>query len=166
MNLAAPSLSCGTQYLWLTLWHVGSSSFGNPDLVPWPGIEPRPPALGAQSVSQWTNREVPHLTYFWYRLFVSSLFVASSVCIVTHQFYWSIQRMLGTDWRQKEKGAAGDETAGWHHWLNGHEFGWTPGVGDGQGGLACCDSWGQEESDTTEQLHWTDWCSVSPLLFD
>ena len=47
-----------------------------------------------------------------------------------------------------------DETAGWHHWLNGRESEWTPGVGDGQGGLACCDSWGRKESDTTEQLNW------------
>ena len=44
---------------------------------------------------------------------------------------------------------------GWHHQLNGHEFEWTPGVGDGQGGLACCDSWGRKESDTTE-LNWTE----------
>ena len=49
-----------------------------------------------------------------------------------------------------------DEMVGWHHWLNGHKFGWTPGVGDGQGGLACCDSWGCKESDTTEQLNWTE----------
>ena len=41
---------------------------------------------------------------------------------------------------------------GWHHRLNGHEFGWTPGVGDGQGGLMCCSSWGRKESDTTERL--------------
>ena len=40
--------------------------------------------------------------------------------------------------------------AGWHHWLDGHESEWTLGVGDGQGGLACCDSWGHKESDTTE----------------
>ena len=46
--------------------------------------------------------------------------------------------------------------AGWHHWLDGHESEWTPGVGDGQGGLACCDSWGRKESDTTEQLIWSD----------
>jgi len=52
-------------------------------------------------------------------------------------------------------GMAEDEMAGWHHWLDGHEFGWTSGVGDGQGGLACCDSWGRKESDTTEQLNWT-----------
>ena len=43
--------------------------------------------------------------------------------------------------------------AGWHHRLDGHEFGWTPGVGDGQGGLACCKLWGRKESDTTEQLN-------------
>ena len=46
--------------------------------------------------------------------------------------------------------------AGWHHWLDGHEFEWTPGVGDGPGGLACCDSWGRKEADTTEQLNWTE----------
>ena len=46
-----------------------------------------------------------------------------------------------------------DEMAGWHYRLNGHEFGWTPGVGDGQGGLACSDSWGHKESDMTEQLN-------------
>ena len=45
-----------------------------------------------------------------------------------------------------------DEMAGWHQ-LDGHGFGWTPGVGDGQGGLACCGSWGRKESDTTEQLN-------------
>ena len=45
--------------------------------------------------------------------------------------------------------------AGWHHWLDGHESEWTPGVGDGQGGLACCDSWGRKELDTTEWLNWT-----------
>ena len=47
----------------------------------------------------------------------------------------------GRDWGQEEKGTTEDEMAGWHHHLNGHEFGWTLGVGDGQGGLACCDSW-------------------------
>ena len=59
----------------------------------------------------------------------------------------------GRDWGQDEKGMTEDEMAGWHHWLNGHEFGWTPGVGDGQGGLACCDSWGRKESDTTKRLN-------------
>ena len=60
------------------------------------------------------------------------------------------------DWRRAEKGTTEDEMAGWHHWLDGHEFEWSPGVGDGQGGLACCDSWGRKESDTTEWLNWTE----------
>ena len=60
------------------------------------------------------------------------------------------------DWGQEEKRTIEDEMAGWHHWLHGHEFEWTPGVGDGQGVLACCDSWGCKESDTTEWLNWTE----------
>ena len=63
----------------------------------------------------------------------------------------------GKDWRQEEKGTTEDEMVGWHHQLNGNGFGLTPGVGDGQGGLACSDSWGCKESDTNEQLNWTDW---------
>ena len=63
----------------------------------------------------------------------------------------------GRDWGQEEKGTTEDaKMAGWHHQLNRHEFGWTPGVGDGQGGLACCDSWGHKESDRTERLNWTE----------
>ena len=56
--------------------------------------------------------------------------------------------------------------AGWHHRLNGHESEWTLGVGDGQGGLACCDSWGHKELDTTEWLNWlTHWCKYLQLLY-
>ena len=62
----------------------------------------------------------------------------------------------GRDWGQEEKEMTEDEMAGWHHWLDGHESQWTPGVGDGQRGLACCDSWGRKESDTTERLNWTE----------
>ena len=62
----------------------------------------------------------------------------------------------GRNWGQDEKGTTEDEMAGWHHWLDGHESEWTPGVGDGQGGLACYDSWGHKESDTTEWLKWTE----------
>ena len=60
----------------------------------------------------------------------------------------------GKDRRQEEKGTTEDEMAGWHHWFDGYELGWTPGVGDGQGGLACCSSWGRKESDMTERLNW------------
>ena len=61
----------------------------------------------------------------------------------------------GKDWGQ-EKGATEDEMDGWHHWFNGHEFEQVPGVGDRQGSLVCCNTWGHKESDTTEQLNWTE----------
>ena len=60
----------------------------------------------------------------------------------------------GKDWGQEEKGMTEDKMVGWHHQLNGHGFGWTLGVGDGQGGLVCCGSWGRKELDTSEQLNW------------
>ena len=63
----------------------------------------------------------------------------------------------GRDWGQEAKGTTEDEMAGWHHRLDGHELGWTPGVSwSWTGGLACCDSWGRKESDMTERLNWTD----------
>ena len=68
----------------------------------------------------------------------------------------------GRDWGQEEKGTTEDEMAGCHHWLNGREPEWTPGVSDGQGGLACCDSWGRKELDTTEWLNWT--VCIIPLV--
>ena len=61
---------------------------------------------------------------------------------------------VGKYWRQEEKGTTEDEMVGWHHRLNGHEFGWTLGVGDGQGSKVCCSPWGCKESDTIEQLNW------------
>ena len=72
----------------------------------------------------------------------------------------------GRDWGQEEKGTTEDEMAGWHHQLNGHESVWTPGVGDGQGGLACCNLWGCKESDTTERLKWTElnWNLYDPAV--
>ena len=75
-----------------------------------------------------------------------------------HAKSWLIEKDsdAGRDWGQEEKGTIEDEMAGWHHWLDGRESGWTLGVGDGQGGLACCSSWGCKESDTTERLNWTE----------
>ena len=70
----------------------------------------------------------------------------------------------GKDWRQEEKGTTKDEMVGWHHRLDAREFGWTPEVSDGQGGLACCDSCGCKDLDMTEGLNWTElnwsknWC--------
>ena len=70
----------------------------------------------------------------------------------------------GRDWGQEEKGTTEDEMDGWHHWLDGRESEWTPGVGDGQGGLACCNSWGCKESDMTERLIWSDLKKIT-LIF-
>ena len=78
----------------------------------------------------------------------------------------------GKDWGQKEKGMTENEMVGWHHWLNGHGFGWTPGVGDGQGGLARRGSRGPKESNTTEWLNWIIvldwnvwWIKTSTIIF-
>ena len=76
----------------------------------------------------------------------------------SHAKSWLIGKDPGArrDWGQKEKGMTENEMAGWHYRLDGHESQWTPGVGDGQGGLVCCDSWGGKELDTTERLNWTE----------
>ena len=63
---------------------------------------------------------------------------------------------FGKDWRREEKETTEDQMVGWHHWLNGHAFEHAPGVGDGQGSLACCSLWDLQELNTTEQLNWTD----------
>ena len=70
----------------------------------------------------------------------------------------------GKDWGQEEKGMTEDDVVGWHHWLNGHKFGWTPGVGDGQGGLACCGSGVCKESDMTERLNWIELNWETPIV--
>ena len=74
-------------------------------------------------------------------------------------------RDAGKDWVQEEKGTTEDEMVRWHHWLNGHGFGWIQGVGDGQGDLVCCSSWGQKELDMTECLNWTDRMCNSNVQF-
>ena len=73
-----------------------------------------------------------------------------------HVKYWLFGKDpdAGRNWGQEEKGMTEDEMAGWHHWLDGHEFECTPRVRDGQGGLVCCDSWGRKELDSTEGLNW------------
>ena len=75
----------------------------------------------------------------------------------------------GRDWGQEEKGTTEDEMAGWHHWLDRRVSEWTPGVGDGQGSLAWCDSWGRKELDMTERLNWTElkrsYNSISQAVF-
>ena len=82
--------------------------------------------------------------------------------IILHGVRVTPQHGLATDFQKCElempvlEGTTEDEMAGWHHWLAGRESEWTPGVADGQGGLACCNSWGHKESDTTECLNWTE----------
>ena len=95
----------------------------------------------------------------WFRDFDS----LTPLIINLHSYFGHLMSWLickdpdaGKDWGWEEKGTTEDEMFGWHHWLNGHGFGWTPGVGDGQGGLACCRSWGCKELDTTEWLNWTE----------
>ena len=78
------------------------------------------------------------------------------------QYFGHLNRLIGkdpdagNDWRQEKKGTTEDEMVGWHHRLNGLEFELALGVGDGQGSLVCCSTWGCKESDTTEQLNWTE----------
>ena len=117
------------------------------NLIPLPPPPPSPPCTG---LSLYTGFGWP----------ASCIELASG-----RQFYiwsphaksWLIGKDsdVGRDWGQEEKGTTEDEMAGWHHQLDGREFEWTQGDGDGQGGLACCSSWGRKESDMTEQLNWT-----------
>ena len=103
------------------------------------------------------------------RVFLLIIFLETPVLWPPHAKSWLIGKDpdAGRDWGQEEKGTTEDEMVGWHHWLDGCESQWTLGVGDGQGGLACCDSWGHKESDTTERLIWSDliwWWSLTSDL--
>ena len=75
----------------------------------------------------------------------------------------SLEKTDGRNWGQEEKGTTEDEMDGWHHRLDGCRCEWTPRVGDGQGRLVCCNSWGRKESDTTERLNWLNW-TVAQLV--
>ena len=95
-----------------------------------------------------------------------NLIVYCSILRPPHAKSWLIGKDpdAGRGWGQEEKGTTEDEMAGWHHRLDGHEFEWTPRVGDGQAGLVCCDSWGRKKSDATEQLNWID-CSLAQMCW-
>ena len=97
----------------------------------------------------WRRSALGFLWKEWYWSWKSST-LATSCKELTH---WK-RLFAGRAWRQKEKGTTEDEMAGWHHWLNGHESEWTPGVADGQGRLVCCDSWGRK--DRTWLSNWTE----------
>ena len=96
--------------------------------------------------------------WFWVFFRRNDAKAETPVLWLPHVKSWLIGKNsdAGRDWGQEEKETTEDEMAGWHHRLDGCEFEWTPGVGDGQGGLACCSSWGLKESDMTEQLNWTE----------
>ena len=93
-----------------------------------------------------------------FNLFCLNPSVESYIWQLPHAKSWLIGKDsdAGRDWGQEEKGTTEDEMAGWHHGLDGREFEWTPGAGDGQGGLVCCNSWDHKESDMTERLNWTE----------
>ena len=101
-------------------------------------------------------------------IWTSGIIYSSNLFWPSHAKSWLIGKDsdAGRDWGQEEKGTTEDEMAGWHQWLNGRESQWTPGVGDRQGGLACCDSWGRKESDTTERLIWSGLIWIYRIIFD
>ena len=132
--------------------------FPPPGDLPNPGIKPKPPTLQADCslLSHWGSPKLPYILAI--PLLDRSVKELTPVLWPPDAKSWLIGKDsdAGRDWGQEEKEMTEDEMAGWHHRLDGRESEWTPGVGDGQGGLACCNSWGPKESDTTERLNWTE----------
>ena len=110
----------------------------------------------------WTarrsNQSILKEINFWMFIGRTDVEAETRILWLPHVKNWLIWKYpdAGKDWRLEEKGTTEDKMVGWHHQLNGNGFGWTPGVGDGQGCLVCCGSWGCKELDTTEQLKWTE----------
>ena len=134
-----------TEELMLLNWGVGEDSWESP-------------GLQGDSTSPFWRRSA--LGFLWKEWCWSSSTLATSCEELTH---WK-RPWCWEDWGQEEKGTTEGEMAGWHHWLDGREFEWTLGVGDGRGGLVCCDSWGRKESNMTEWLNWTDISFTSNFL--
>ena len=139
------------------------------------------PSLTAMRLLSWVHPcFLPHYLRgfpLWWTLNFNDIFirfVRTDVEAETPTFWppdaksWLILKDpdAGKDWGQEEKGTTKNEMVGWHHRLNGHGFGWTLGVGDGQGGLVCWGSWGCKELDTTERLNWTELCLLSCLKIE
>ena len=120
--------------------------------IPWTEEPGRLQSMGSQTVGHdWVT------SFHFTSLRTFTICAETPILWPPHVESWLIGKDpdAGRDWGQEEKETTEVEMAGWHHRLNGHESEWTPGVGDGQGGLACCDSWGHKESGTTERLNWT-----------
>ena len=102
---------------------------------------------------QWKQRDQP-----WDLFGKNDAKAETSILWPPHVKSWSTGKdsNAGRCWGQEEKGMTEDEMAGWHHWLDGCESEWTPGVGNGHGGLACCNPWGRKELDMIERLIWSD----------
>ena len=101
------------------------------------------------------------------RCLVSLILWFLTLVLALHCEYFIKGHWAVRDWGQEEKGTTQDETAGWQHWVDGRESEWTPGAGDGQGGLARCDSWGLKESDRLSdwtELNWTDGVCIFLLV--
>ena len=117
------------------------------------------PALqGREWVVECFKQLLTFVEFYKCFMCVNYAFAETPVLWPPHAKSWLIRKDsdAGRNWGQEEKGTTKDEMAGWHHWLDGRESEGTLGVGHGQGGLACCDSWGHKESDTTEWLNWTE----------
>ena len=130
--------------------------------IPWTEEPGRLQSTGSLRVGHdWGDLAAARANLFW--VFITDwCWSWNSNIWPPHAKSWLIGKDpdAGKDWGQEEKGKTEDEMAGWHHRLDGREFEWTPGVCDGQGGLACCNSWGRKESDTTEQLNWIEYSIV------
>ena len=113
----------------------------------------------------FSNAVKKHMQFFvygriWQLNFVMRPIMSECVFIICNTAsLWLIGKDFdaGRDWGQEKKGMTEDEMAGWHHWLDERESEWTPGVGDGQGGLACCDSWGRRVGHNwVTEANWTE----------
>ena len=150
-------------------WKVKVKSLSRVLLLatPWTAAYQAPPFTGFSRQEYWSGVPSPSLLLASMSVLMSVPYF--SYVLLSHDSFgwvllwfcmWRVDSLektdVGRDWGQEEKGTTEDEMAGWHHWLDGCEVEWTPGVGDGQGGLACCNSWGRKESDTTERLNWTE----------
>ena len=134
--------------------------------IPWTYEEPGGlQSMGSQRVGDSVHDWVTFISLYSLPPFSLFLSFLPFPPVLFRGIYHAKSRLIGKDsdagrdWGQEEKGTTEDEIAGWHSWLNGRESEWTPGVGDRQGSLACCNSWGPKSwtqlSDWTE-LNWTE----------